>query len=51
MLEDRHYMRESQFRPRYSITLTLVIINVAVFLVQTLLDRFAPSLRPIPTSL
>ena len=40
MLEDRHYMRESQFRAGRSVTLTLVIINVAVFLVQSVLERF-----------
>ena len=40
MLEDRHYMRESQFGPGRSVTLTLVIINVAVFLVQSVLERF-----------
>ena len=33
-------MRESQFRSGHSITLILVVINVAVFLVQAVLERF-----------
>jgi membrane associated rhomboid family serine protease len=41
MLEDRLYMRESQFRSSRSATLTLVIINAAVFLVQEVLYRFS----------
>jgi membrane associated rhomboid family serine protease len=40
MLEDRHYMREGQFRSGRSVTLILVLINVAVFLVQSVLERF-----------
>ncbi len=34
-------MRESQYRSGRSVTLTLVIINAAVFMVQALLDRFS----------
>lgn len=34
MLEDRPYMRHSQFRPYRSATVTLLIINIACFILQ-----------------
>lgn len=39
MLEDRSYMRQSPFDARRSLTLTLVIVNAAAFLVQLALER------------
>jgi membrane associated rhomboid family serine protease len=44
MLEDRYYMRAAPFTPRRSVTLYLVVLNVAVFFVQALLTRLAPTL-------
>jgi membrane associated rhomboid family serine protease len=41
MLEDRHYMRGSPYYAARNATLTLLIINVAVFLVQSVLARFS----------
>jgi membrane associated rhomboid family serine protease len=40
MLEDRPYMRRSPLEGRFSATVLLVIVNVAVFGVQSLLERF-----------
>jgi membrane associated rhomboid family serine protease len=44
MIEDRYYMRAASFQPRRSATLYLVIINAAIFLIQSALAQFAPSL-------
>lgn len=41
MLEDRYYMRETPFAPRRSATFTLVIVNVAVFMLQAIVVRFS----------
>jgi membrane associated rhomboid family serine protease len=46
MLEDRQYMRRPPMQLRFSATLLLVIINVAVFVFQSLLMRF-PSKFPL----
>jgi membrane associated rhomboid family serine protease len=40
MLEDRGYMRQSPFDARRSVTATLLIVNVAVFILQCVIDRF-----------
>jgi membrane associated rhomboid family serine protease len=40
MLEDRHYMRETPFDSRRTVTVTLVIINVVAFFLQLALARF-----------
>ncbi|HEY5909195.1 MAG TPA: rhomboid family intramembrane serine protease [Verrucomicrobiae bacterium] len=40
MLEDRSYMRRTPFSPRRSVTLTLVLVNVAVFFLQIGLTQF-----------
>src|SRR6516225_1358614 len=40
MLEDRYYMRGSQFDSRFTATVTLLLINIAVFLVQQALVQF-----------
>ncbi len=34
MLDSRDYMREPSFKPRWSVTLTLLAVNLAVFLLQ-----------------
>src|SRR3954453_23563527 len=39
MLEDRPYMRRQSFGSRRSVTITLLVINVAVFVLQFLLPR------------
>jgi membrane associated rhomboid family serine protease len=39
MLEDRPYMRQSRFEPRYSATIVLIIANVAAFVIQNLIPR------------
>jgi|SRR5208282_5927333 len=44
MLEDRQYMRRSPFDTRFSATLLLVIINISVFVFQSLLERYSPRL-------
>src|SRR5215813_6510422 len=41
MLEDRYYMRGSQFDSRFTATVTLLLVNIAVFLVQLALIQFA----------
>ena len=46
MIEDRYYMRAAPFQPRRSATLYLVIINAAIFLLQSALVRFAPASEP-----
>ena len=43
MLDDRYYMRRAPFEWRRSAVLTLIIINVAVFLIQSALDQFKPA--------
>jgi membrane associated rhomboid family serine protease len=40
MLEDRYYMRGSQFDSRFTATVTLLLVNIAVFLVQLALLQF-----------
>ncbi len=44
MLESRDYMRETPLTPTRSLTVALIIINAAVFLVQLLLERIQPRL-------
>jgi len=41
MLEDRYYMRGSQFDSRFTATVTLLLVNIAVFLVVSALDQFS----------
>ncbi len=41
MLEDRSYMRGRPFNPRRSVTVTLLLINVAIFFVQVGLEQFS----------
>src|SRR5207244_12331966 len=38
MLEDRSYMRQSAYQPRWSASLVLVIANAAVYGLQSILD-------------
>ena len=40
MLEDRYYMRQSPFDARRSITVLLLMVNVAVFVLQLALQQF-----------
>lgn len=47
MLEDRNYMQGSSFSPRRSITMTLVIANVVVFVLQYVLEALTP-FRVVP---
>ena len=39
MLADRYYMREPSYRPRMSLTVLLLIINVAVFILEFILQQ------------
>jgi rhomboid family protein len=41
MLEDRYYMRGSQFDSRFTATVTLLLVNIAVFLIQLALLQFS----------
>jgi membrane associated rhomboid family serine protease len=41
MLEDRYYMRGSQFDSRFTATVTLLLVNIAVFLIKEALIQFA----------
>jgi rhomboid family protein len=41
MLEDRYYMRRPAFRPRWSATVVLLVVNVVAFLLQNILYRFS----------
>ena len=43
MLENRDYMRAPSFESRRSVTLTLLIINVVAFVLQSFVDYYAPS--------
>lgn len=47
MLEDRAYMRRAAFAPRWSLTVLLVIANIAAFILQNALYRFS-SIRVDP---
>jgi membrane associated rhomboid family serine protease len=40
MLEDRHYMRQPTFRPIWSATVVLLVVNVVAFILQNVLYRF-----------
>src|ERR1044071_9705554 len=40
MLEDRNYMRGSRFDSRFTATVSLLLVNLAVFLVQLALGQF-----------
>lgn len=40
MIEDRYYMRSSEFRPYRSITVLLLIINAVVFVGQQITERY-----------
>jgi len=42
MLEDRNYMRQSPFERRFTTTVLLLLINVAVFVVQLAAGQFFP---------
>jgi len=42
MLADRHYMRQPSYSPRWSFTVILLIINVAVFLAEALVRTARP---------
>jgi len=42
MIEDRDYMRETPYAPVRTLTVTLIIINAAVFLVQLILEKISP---------
>ena len=42
MLADRHYMRQPSYSPRWSFTVTLLIVNVAVFLAEALVRTARP---------
>lgn len=44
MIENRDYMREMPATPTRSLTVALIVINAAVFLVQALLERIQPGL-------
>jgi len=44
MLEDRTYMRRRSFTPRWSMTLLLVIANVAAFILQSLIANASPQI-------
>lgn len=41
MLADRHYMREPSYRPQMSLTVVLLIINAAVFVLEMILPRLS----------
>ena len=41
MLEDRYYMRGSQFDSRFTATVILLLVNIAVFLLQLGLQQFS----------
>ena len=44
MLEDRTYMRRRSFTPRWSMTLLLVIANIAAFILQSLIASATPKI-------
>lgn len=44
MLENRDYMRAPSFEPRRTVTITLLIINVVAFVLQSFATYYAPSL-------
>lgn len=46
MLENRDYMREPSFKPRWSLTLTLMVVNVVVYCVQLVADVAFPAAGP-----
>lgn len=43
MLEDRSYMRSSGFAPQFSITVGVLLLNAAVFVVQSIIEYYYPS--------
>jgi len=43
MLEDRNYMRRSPFEPRFTTTVILLLVNVAVYVVQLICHQFIPT--------
>jgi membrane associated rhomboid family serine protease len=43
MLEDRYYMRRPAFRPVWSATLVLLVVNVVAFIFQNVLYTWVPS--------
>lgn len=43
MLADRDYMREPEWRGRRTVTVWLILANVALFLVQLAVERFSPA--------
>lgn len=40
MLEDRYYMRSSSFQSRLTTTVLLILVNIAVFVAQLILEQF-----------
>jgi len=42
MIENRDYMREVPFAPKRTLTVTLIIVNAAIFLVQLILQKVRP---------
>src|SRR5438105_120628 len=46
MLEDRHYMREPSYRSPRSMTVTLLIVNVVAFVIQSVRYGYPPALPP-----
>lgn len=43
MLEDRSYMRSSPFESQRSLTITLLMVNTAIFVLQEILRFYAPA--------
>src|ERR1039458_9763044 len=43
MLEDRYYMRRPAFRPAWSATVVLLVVNVVAFILQKVLYTFLPN--------
>ncbi|MCL5097826.1 MAG: rhomboid family intramembrane serine protease [Candidatus Omnitrophica bacterium] len=41
MLEDRYYMRDTNFAPRLSVTVVILLLNAVIFVVQSILERYS----------
>jgi membrane associated rhomboid family serine protease len=48
MLEDRYYMRRPAFRPAWSATVVLLVVNVVAFILQNVLYKFLPNFPTDP---
>jgi membrane associated rhomboid family serine protease len=48
MLEDRYYMRRPAFRPAWSATVVLLVVNVVAFILQNVLYTFLPKFPTDP---